>query len=304
MATRPVSTIRSFPAPGAGRNRILVAGAAGTVGRALVAVLAERGWQVRALVRGDAVVPGTLEHVEGDLRDAVSLRAACEGCDAVFSAAGASLALALRPGAPGFDAIDRDGTLRLLEAAQAAGIARFGYVSVFHTPAQADLAYVRAHTAVEQAMQASNLGAVIVRPTGLFPAFEPILQIARLGIAPEMARGQARTNPIHPADLAVVCADAIEGPDSTVVEAGGPDVLTRRAVFELAFRALGKKPRFMPVPADLIAFNAALVRPLDRRLSDLLRFFARVSTTDAVAPVRGQRTVEDYFASRVAEAAA
>ncbi len=278
-------------------RRVLVAGASGTVGQPLVAALARRGWQVRALVRGDVVVPGAREHAQGDLRDETSLRAACRGCGTVFSAAGASLDLGLRPGSPGFDAIDREGTLRLLKAAQACGVQRMGYVSVFHTPAQAELAYVQAHTDVETALRASGLETAVVRPTGLFPAFAVLLKMARLGIAPELSGGQARSNPIHPADLAAVCADALENPAEAAVEAGGPDVLSRHAMFEQAFRATGRTPRFVPVPVGMISFNAALVRPFDRRLSDLLRFFARVSTTDAIAPVRGQQRLADYFGS-------
>lgn len=276
-------------------GRILVAGATGVAGRAIVERLRECGWTVRALVRGGRQVVGAAEHASGDLRDGASLRAACEGCDAVFSAAGASLALAPRPGAPGFGETDRDGNLRLIRAAEEAGVRRFGYVSVFHTAQQADLAYVAAHVAVEQALAATDLRAVLVRPTGLFPALMPLLQIARTGVAPKLGGGTARSNPIHPADLAAVCADALEREGGAVIDAGGPDVLTRREMFDAAFAAAGRTPRYVPVPAAMVRFNAALVRPFDARLSDVLRFFERVSTTDAVAPVRGQRRLADYF---------
>lgn len=278
------------------KGRILVAGATGTAGRALVSALADRGWAVRALVRRDGVVPRAVEHAVGDLGDAAALEAACQGCDAVFSAAGASLALALRPGSPGFESVDRDGTLRLVAAAERAGVPLFGYVSVFHSTEQADLAYVRAHVAVEEAVHASSMTGIVVRPTGLFPALEPLLRIARLGVAPDLG-GEARSNPVHPADLAEVCADALDALPAGEIGVGGPDVLTRREMFESAFAALGRSPRFVPVPTRLIRANATLVRPLDRRLSDVLFFFERVATTDAVAPRRGSRRLADYFAA-------
>jgi len=276
-------------------SRVLVVGATGVLGRPLVRALAARGVQVRALVRRPVTVEGAAETVVGTLDDAASLAAACAGCDAVFSAAGASLALALRPFSPGFDAVDRAGNLRLIAAAEAAGVRRFGYASVFHTPAQADTAYVRAHTAVEAALAASPLESVVVRPTGLFPAFFPLLSMARLGAAPLLGGPSARSNPLDAAELADLCADVLLVSHPGLVEVGGPEILSRGEAFEHAFSVLGKKPRFVRMPAAFLAAQSLLIRPLDRRLSDLLRFFVRVSTTDCVAPAHGTRRLADAF---------
>ena len=272
----------------------LVAGATGTLGRAIVAELARRHHRVRALSRRDTPVPGATEVVRGDLNDMTSLEHACAGVDAVVSAAGASLSLGLRPRSATFEAVDRDGTLRLIVAAQAARVRRFAYVSVFHTPEQADMAYVRAHVDAERALHTSTLDPVVVRPTGFFDALTPLLTMARLGVAPRLGGGTARSNPIATEDLAVVVVDALEA-GTPLVEAGGPDVLTRTEMFEAAFGAVGRKPRFVPTSPRVIELNARLVRPVDRRLSDLLRFFARVSTTDCVAPARGVRQLSAYF---------
>jgi uncharacterized protein YbjT (DUF2867 family) len=276
------------------RPTTLVAGANGTLGRAVVAELARRGHRVRALSRRDVSLPGATEVVRGDLDDAASLAQACRGVDAVVSAAGASLSLAPRPRSATFEAVDRDGTLRLIAAAQAARVRRFAYVSVFHTPAQADTTYVRAHVEAERVLEASGLDAVVVRPTGFFDALRPLLTMARLGAAPRIGSGAARSNPIAPEDLASVVADALHA-GTPRVDAGGPDVLSRAEMFEVAFRAIGRRPRFVPVSPVIVEANARLVRPLDPRLSDLLRFFSRVSTTDCVAPARGVRHLEDYF---------
>src|SRR5699024_12632720 len=64
---------------------IFVTGATGTVGRALVHALPERGQSVRALSRdpSTAVLPTGVEVVQGDLTDPSSLNAALDGVSAV-----------------------------------------------------------------------------------------------------------------------------------------------------------------------------------------------------------------------------
>lgn len=64
--------------------RVMVTGAAGRIGRAVLALLAERGIEVNALVLDD---PGDLAArlvVTGDAADAKTVRAALEGADAVI----------------------------------------------------------------------------------------------------------------------------------------------------------------------------------------------------------------------------
>ena len=70
---------------------ILVTGASGFIGRALVGRLVAGGQPVRALVRSDAgakLVPAGAEVVRGDVADVESLRRAAAGVDLVFHLAG------------------------------------------------------------------------------------------------------------------------------------------------------------------------------------------------------------------------
>lgn len=102
--------------------RALVTGASGFIGGAVARVLLARGAKVRALVRHGAQPnlpdPGSVEVVPGDLRDPGSVRAAAEGCDAIFHVGGL---YSFEAGAAELDAVNVGGTRSVLDAAAAVG---------------------------------------------------------------------------------------------------------------------------------------------------------------------------------------
>lgn len=122
-------------------GRVLVTGATGFLGQHLVAALRREGpWSdIRALARPSSpkqtLAEYDLEWFDGDLCDAASLKAAVEGCEAVFHTA-ALYALWSREPARFYQANVR-GTEVLLAAAQAAGVRRFVYTSSVACVAQA-----------------------------------------------------------------------------------------------------------------------------------------------------------------------
>lgn len=101
---------------------------------------------------------------------------------------------------------------------------------------------------------------------------------------------------VYPDDVARACVDAVaSGPPE--LEIGGPEILTRRRIVELAFESLGERPRIVHVPLALPRLQSVLLRPLHPRLSELLEFVAAVMSTDCVAEPRGTTTLAQYFAS-------
>lgn len=272
----------------------LVAGASGMLGREVVAELRRRGDRVRALTRDPRRAPFADEVAVGDLEDPASLRAAVAGVDAVVSCAGASMALGGFGDRRSFARVDHLGNRALLAAARDAEIRRFVYVGVWGGERLMRTEYCAAHERFAAELAASGLPFTVVRPTGFFGFFGEVLRMARKGRGPVIGDGTARTNPVHEADVAAACADALTDSE-THIGVGGPDTFTRREIVELAFRAAGRPVRLMHVPPGLFRTVAAVTRPLNPRLGALLHFGTEVSQVDCVAPVRGTRRLEEHF---------
>ena len=134
---------------------ILVVGATGLLGMRICQRLRDEGKRVRALVRTTSDPQKTnqlqssgCELVVGDLKRRAEVEAACRGVSAVISTA--SSTLSRQPG-DSIETVDLHGQLTLVNAAKAAGVQRFVYVSFRNNPAiQYPLA--EAKRAVEEAI--------------------------------------------------------------------------------------------------------------------------------------------------------
>lgn len=278
-------------------GRVLVAGASGALGREVLRELVRRGRAVQALVHCTPLpsdLQGRIPTVRGDALDVADADRAARGCDVVFSCLGASVAPSLRAGRLTYDRVDRPANLNLLRSALREGATRFVYVSVAGHRRLGHLGYVRAHEAVVGKISGAEIQHCVVRPTGLYSAFTEVLKLAQKGFVPVIGDGSARTNPIHDRDLAATCLDAIEG-EGPEMMAGGPDVLTRREIAELAIEAVGRPARVRSIPPSLVRLVAGGVRPFNPRVGDITDFYAEVSVRDVVAPVRGARKLSEYF---------
>ncbi len=284
-------------------TNLLVAGATGSLGRAVVAGALARGLTVRALVRNPDRLPAALrgpavEVVVGDARDPDVAARAVTGVDRIFSCAGASVLPSFR-GWRGYGAVDWPANRVLIDAAAVARARRFIYVSVHHPAAMARVPYIAAHERVAAHLQGAGVDWAVVRPTGFFSAVGVFVDLARRGKIPEVGGGGARTNPIADEDLADVCLDAVLSDAPRLeVAAGGPDAMTRREIGELAFAALGKRPRFRYVPPWLARTGAWMLRPIHPRISQIASFITALGAHDIIAPAFGTRRLADHFAVR------
>jgi uncharacterized protein YbjT (DUF2867 family) len=281
---------------------VLVAGASGRVGQAVIHELQQNNQAIRALARNPAKLGNLVTDVfRADARDPAQLNGACDGIEVVISALGGSLQLGRTERNATYWDVDFQANKNLLDEAKRAGVRKFIYVSVFQAQAVKGRAYFSAHAAFENELQRSGISYAIVRPTGIFYIFEEFVNLARKGIMPLIGDGSARTNPIDERDVARVCVAALDS-TQTEFDVGGPEVFSRREISELCFHALGKKPRFIKYP---IALLRLLIKPLklfDQRLFDLMDFAILVNNTDFIAPQIGQNNLESYLRQLTANA--
>jgi uncharacterized protein YbjT (DUF2867 family) len=156
------------------------------------------------------------------------------------------------------------------------------------------LAIIKAHEDFVRALETTGLPHTILRPTDCLSDMGEYSQMARSGRAYLVGHGTNHLNPIHGADLARVCAEALTGKDAEV-PVGSPVIYNQNEVAELAFSVLGQPPRITPIPAWLASAAIGAMRRFDRHAADLLDFFATAAQHENVAPHFGTHTLEDYY---------
>ncbi len=271
-------------------KQVLVAGATGYLGRHLVGALKARGHRVRAVVRPGKRVPGADEHFEADVTRPETLLGACDGMDAVFSALG----ITHQKDPVDFVDIDFRANVSLMDEAVAAGVSRFGVIATVAREACRGLAIVEAKERFVEELSAAPVSGVVVRATGFFTDMEEVFAMARRGRVFLAGNGRARINPVHGADVARACVDALMG-GKREVAVGGPDVMTWEEIAELAFEMLGRPSRIVKVPVPVATAALAPVRLFSQRTWDIASFVLRVGTNDVLARMGGRHRLEDFY---------
>ncbi|MBM3163605.1 MAG: SDR family oxidoreductase [Chlorobi bacterium] len=284
------------------KRKVLVAGASGYLGRYVVREFARRGYAVRALVRspeklaseGPNLEPAVASMVEeihrGDAADPASLKDACRGVDIVFSCMG----LTKPQEGVTSEKVDHLGNRALLEDAMTHGVRKFIYISVFNAEKMMEVDVVKAHELFVKDLQSSGMPFTVIRPTGFFSDMGMFLSMARSGHMFMLGDGENHVNPIHGADLANICVDAVES-SAIEISAGGPDTYTFNETVEMAFQAVGKSPWITHIPmwiGDAALFVTGI---FNKSLAGVLAFAVSVSGLDNVAPPTGTHHLGDFY---------
>lgn len=265
----------------------LIVGATGLVGGEICRRLAADHKPVRAMVRqsGDAsriaeLRAAGVELAYGDLKDPATIQAACAGATAVLSTASSTLS---RQAGDTIDAVDRVGQLQLVEAAKAAGVKHFVYVSF--APIAGDFALQRAKREVEQALIESGMAYTILRPS----MFMEIWFSPALGF--DVAGWKARIfgtgeNPISWISFPNVAEFAVRSLDTpaarnAVFELGGPEALTPLQVVRIFEEVSGAPFATEHVLESVLrAGKASAKRALDEAFAALSLGYAHGQVVD------------------------
>jgi divinyl chlorophyllide a 8-vinyl-reductase len=258
-------------------RRVLVLGASGTIGRAVVRSLLDHGHDAVCLVRPRAAFAhGSRQNPDAApahaLRDRLDV--ALAGAEIRYGLATdpASLrehglrgerfdalisCLASRTGAPA-DAwrIDYQAHVDALSVAREAGMGQMVLLSAICVQKPL-LAFQQAKLAFERKLIDSGLCYSIVRPTAFFKSLSGQIERVRAG-KPFLMFGNGeltRCKPVSDSDLADYLVRCLTDPTlhNRVLSIGGPGpALTPREQGETLFRILGREPRFRSIPVAVL----------------------------------------------------
>ncbi|WP_354698683.1 nucleotide-sugar epimerase [Paraconexibacter sp. AEG42_29] len=287
-------------------STVLVTGASGYVGAAIVPHLKGSGHTVRAFARTPAKVTAPVDQVvAGDAVTGQGLDRALDGVDVAYF-----LIHSMEGATPGFDTTEAQAAQNFADAAQRAGVRRVVYLGGL-VPTDHDVSrHLASRLAVEEILLQSAPEAVAFRASIVIGAgsrsFRFLVRLVeRAPVLPLPAWQRFRTQPIDERDvLALLHAagtqDDVTG--ATSYDIGGPDILTYGDLIRRIRDSMlvGRPTLALPISVTPIAAkfaaaiageDVALIEPLMESLeSDLIadpshdaagRFGVRLHSFDA-----------------------
>jgi NADH dehydrogenase len=241
---------------------ILLTGATGTVGSALLRRLTTDGRPVRALVRDQRRLGDQRVRVQialGDLSDPPSFRNALRGVHTVVH-----LAASIRDQPRGsIEELNAVATLRLVRAAERAGVERFVFFSAMNAHHHSRTRFFRAKALAEEAVEESPIASVIFKPSIIYTPGDPWLtlldRLSRLPAVPISGSGKAQFQPVWAEDVAEAVVNALGSANSTY-ELAGPEVLSYDDIVRTVLRAEHRRRRLLHVPLPIVRASLRLLR--------------------------------------------
>jgi NADH dehydrogenase len=261
---------------------ILVVGATGMVGGMIARRLLEQGQDVRILIRPGShyqpLVDAGAQPIEGDLKEPGSLVAACTGVATVITTASAGS----RGGADTPQTVDLEGNRHLIDAARAAGVRQFIFISTIAADEDSPAPVLRAKAQAEAYLRDSGLPHTILAANGLLDVMLPVVFGAPLRAdrpVTLVGEGRRRHSFIAADDVAAFAVAAVGHPAAMNrrVVIGGPEAISWRDVVAAYERVLGQSipvqtiaagellPDLPPVPglAEVISGMLAVLETFD-----------------------------------------
>lgn len=271
--------------------RVLVVGATGCIGRAVVHALRSRGQTVVAASRGDASMP--VDFAQPVSPEAWAERLVDARIDAVINCVG----ILMPSRAHSFERIHARGPIELFRGAVSAGVSRIVQVSALGVTEQGDghPPYITSKREADRALAALPITHAIVRPSLVYgPGSASASLFATLAGLPVISMpggGTQTVQPIHVYEVAESIARWIEDPASKsgVFELAGPSVMSYREMLTAYRHAMSLGAAlWLSLPMALMQAGALIAERLPQKVfsRDTLLLLERGNTSSANAAPR------------------
>ena len=230
---------------------ILVTGATGNTGAAVLRALVEQKAAVRAFVhdRDKFSAPAGVEVAAGDFRDGASIEAALAGVDHAYLV-----------GAAGPDQVELE--TAFVEAAQRAGLAHLVRLSIIGAdqPDPRAARFIAAHAAAEQVVRASGIPWTMLRVNGFMQnSLRQAQTIADQSAFYSSTSPAARVSSIDARDIGEVAARALTEPghQGKAYQLTGPEALNDDDIAARLSDVLGRTITHVQVPWEAVRESLA-----------------------------------------------
>jgi len=218
---------------------IVVTGASGTVGSALLKQMRVAGEKVRAVVRsaekGKAAESLGANVAVADVQDRAAFGAALEGADALFLNT-ASL--------PGFVDVQK----AAIDTARAAGVSRIVRLSALGSSPDSTMSFGRGHAELDEYLRASGADWTVLAANGFFSNFLGMADSIRQG-GIYINAGDGKVSQIDPRDIAAAAAVTLTQPghEQQTYALTGPEAIGYADAAATLTRLLGRQVSYVPV---------------------------------------------------------
>ena len=244
---------------------ILITGANGKTGRAVLKALADRGAEVKVLIRDADQWPklkklGAQVHFVGDMQKNTDVEAAVIGCDKVIHIG------------PPMHPAEKQITQSFIDAARANNVQQFVYYSVMH-PLRRGVRHHSLKLDAEELLIESGIPYTIVQPIRYMQHLLPIWQqVLDKGVHAMPFNTQVKFNVVDLLDLAEATAIVATEPGHlyATYELAGPESLSQDDMASIISKVIGKTVKAEAVSLEQLEEKARAKGLNDDRVAQML----------------------------------